>query len=314
MIAYVVNRLLLAVLIVLVAMVILFSMIHLVPGDPASIVLGTRATPELVQAFRERMGLDDPLALQMLRFIGRSLAGDLGRDLFSNAPVAGVVAREMPHTFALAGLGLGWSVALGIPLGCLSAAYRNSWVDRILGVAAVSAIAVPSFVVAIYTLLIFAVGLRWFPALGAGPDGQPLTQLWHLVLPSFALGLGWVGYICRLVRASMLEVLAENHIRTARAFGLPERRILFRYALTVGVLPTVTLLGSGTGRLLSGAVFIEIVFNRPGIGKLVLEAVNTRNYPIVLGAVLITTITFVLCTLVADVVAALLDPRVRERL
>ncbi len=314
MIAYAANRLMLAVLIVLVAMVVLFSMIHLVPGDPASIVLGTRATPELVQAFRERMGLDDPLLVQMVHFITRSLGGDLGRDLFSNAPVAAVVGREIPHTFALAALGLGWSVALGIPLGCLSAAYRNAWADRIVGVIAVSAIAVPSFVVAIYLLLIFAVGLRWFPALGAGPEGAPLIQLWHLVLPSFALGLGWVGYICRLVRASMLEVLAENHIRTARAFGLPDRRILYRYALTVGILPTVSLLGSGTGRLLSGAVFIEIVFNRPGVGKLVLEAVNTRNYPVVLGAVLITTITFVLCTLIADLVAALLDPRVRERL
>ncbi len=314
MLGYTLNRLGLAAVIVLVAMLILFSMIHLVPGDPASIVLGTRATPEMTQAFRDRMGLDEPLLVQLLTFISRSLRGDLGRDLFTDAPVAAVVAREMPHTFALAALGLGWSVALGIPLGCLSAAYRNSWVDRLAGIAAVSAIAVPSFVVAIYSLLIFAVGLRWFPALGAGPSGEPLTQLWHLVLPSFALGLGWVGYICRLVRASLLEVLAENHIRTARAFGLPERWVLFRYALKLGILPTVTLLGSGTGRLLSGAVFIEIVFNRPGVGKLVLEAVNARNYPVVLGAVLMTTITFVLCTLAADLVAAWLDPRVRERL
>ena len=201
-----------------------------------------------------------------------------------------------------------------MPLGCLSAAYRNSWLDRIAGVVAVSAIAIPSFVVAIYALLIFAVGLRWFPALGAGPDGQPLTQLWYLVLPAFSLGLGWVGYICRLVRASMLEVLGENHIRTARAFGLPEGRVLYRYALQIAILPTVTLLGTGIGRLLSGAVFIEIVFNRPGIGKLVLESVNTRNYPIVLGAVLVTTVIFVLCTLASDLAAAALDPRIREKL
>jgi peptide/nickel transport system permease protein len=141
-----------------------------------------------------------------------------------------------------------------------------------------------------------------------------LLQLWHLVLPAFALGLGWVGYICRLVRASMLEVLTENHIRTARAFGLTDRRILYVYALKLSILPTVTLLGSGMGRLLSGAVFIEIVFNRPGVGKLVYEAVGARNYPVVLGAVLITTVVFVLCTLAADLVTALLDPRVREKL
>ena len=314
MLAYTINRLLLAVAIVLVAMLILFSMIHLVPGDAASIALGPRATPELVQEFRNRMGLDKPLPVQFAVFLGNALRGDLGNDLFTNTPVVTVVLRELPHTFVLASLGLGWSVLLGIPLGCFSAAFRNTWADRITGVMAVSAIAVPSFVVAIYLLLLFAVELRWFPALGAGPAGQPLTQLWYLVLPSFALGLGWVGYIARLVRASMLEVLADNHIRTARAFGLPERRILYVYALKLGILPAVTLLGTGMGRLLSGAVFIEIVFNRPGIGKLVLEAVNTRNYPIVLGAVLITTIIFVLCTLAADLLAAKLDPRVREKL
>ncbi len=314
MLAYTLNRLALACLIVLVAMAILVGMIHLVPGDPASIVLGPRATPELVAEFRTRMGLDRPLPVQLALVVWQAAHGDLGRDLFTNLPVATIIAAELPHTFALAALGLGWSVLLGIPFGCFSAAWRNSWLDRIAGVAAVSAIAVPSFVVAIYSLLIFAVWLRWFPAIGAGPAGQKLTQLWHLVLPSFALGLGWVGYICRLVRASMLEVLTENHIRTARAFGLPERRVVYRYALQIAILPTVTLLGTGIGRLLSGAVFIEIVFNRPGIGKLVLEAVNARNYPVVLGAVLVTTMIFVLCTLIADLVAAALDPRVREKL
>jgi peptide/nickel transport system permease protein len=314
MVGYALNRLGLALLIVLVAMAILVGMIHLVPGDPASIVLGPRATPELVAEFRARMGLDRALPVQLGLFMWHAMQGDLGRDLFTNLPVLTIVAAELPHTFALAALGLGWSVALGVPLGCFSAAYRNSWLDRIAGVAAVSAIAIPSFVVAIYSLLIFAVWLRWFPALGAGPAGEPLTQLWHLALPAFALGLGWVGYVCRLVRASMLEVLTENHIRTARAFGLTERRVIYRYALQIGILPTVTLLGTGMGRLLSGAVFIEIVFNRPGIGKLVLEAVNSRNYPIVLGAVLVTTIIFVLCTLASDLLAAALDPRVREKL
>ena len=314
MLAYALHRLALAALIVLVAMALLVGMIDLVPGDAASIVLGTRATPELAAEFRARMGLDQPLPVQLATFVWHALHGDLGRDLFNNLSVADIIGRELPHTFVLAAAGLGWSVLLGIPLGCLSAAYRNSWLDRIAGVAAVSTIAIPSFVVAIYALLIFAVGLRWFPALGAGPDGAPLTQLWHLVLPAFALGLGWVGYICRLVRASMLEVLTENHIRTARAFGLRERRVLYRYALQIAILPTITLLGTGIGRLLSGAVFIEIVFNRPGIGKLVLEAVNARNYPIVLGAVLVTTVIFVLCTLASDLAAAALDPRVRERL
>ena len=314
MFAYALNRLALAVAIVLVAMFILFSLIHLVPGDPASIVLGPRATPDLIAAFRERMGLDRPLPVQFVTFLGHTLQGDLGRDVFTDTSVASIVLRELPHTFALAGAGLGWAVLLGIPLGCFSAANRNTWLDRISGVVSVSAIAVPSFVVAIYSLLIFAVWLHWFPALGAGPDGDIVQQLWHLVLPAFALGLGWVGYICRLVRASMLEVLTEHHIRTARAFGIPERRVIYTYALKLAILPTVTLLGSGTGRLLSGAVFIEIVFNRPGVGKLVFEAVGARNYPVVLGTVLVTTICFVLCTLAADLLTAVLDPRVREKL
>ncbi len=314
MLLYALNRLVLATAIVLVAMLILFSMIHLVPGDPASIVLGPRATPELIADFRHRMGLDDPLPVQFATFLGKLLHGDLGSDVFTNQSVAAIVMGELPHTFALAGVGLGWAVLLGIPLGCFSAAHSNSWIDRATGVASVATIAIPSFVVAIYSLLIFAVWLHWLPALGAGPDGEPLLQLWHLVLPAFALGIGWVGYICRLVRASMLEVLTENHIRTARAFGLPERRVLYVYALKLGILPTVTLLGSGMGRLLSGAVFIEIVFNRPGVGKLVFEAVGARNYPVVLGAVLITTICFTLCTLLADLATAALDPRVRERL
>jgi peptide/nickel transport system permease protein len=191
---------------------------------------------------------------------------------------------------------------------------RDSWFDRLIGALAVAAIAVPSFVVALYALLLFAVELNWLPALGAGEPGHLGDQLVHLVLPSFAIGLGWVGYLARLVRASLLEVLGENHIRTARAFGLPERRIVFRYALKLAVLPTVALLGVAVGHLLSGAVFAEIVFVRSGIGKLVYDAVITRNYPVVSGTVLVTTALFVLCTLAADLLAAWLDPRVRASL
>jgi len=153
---------------------------------------------------------------------------------------------------------------------------------------------------------------RWFPAIGAGEIGDIPDQANHLVLPAIALGLGWVGYIARLVRASMLEVMEENHIRTARAFGLPERTIIVHYALRIALLPTVTILGLGIGSMLSGALFAEIVFSRPGIGKLLYEAVLTRNYPIVMGAVLVTTGFFVLCTLAADIVNAALDPRLRN--
>jgi peptide/nickel transport system permease protein len=311
MLTYSVKRIGLALIILLLAMTMLFSMIYVVPGDPASIALGPRATPEMKAQLIARMGLDQPLPVQLLNFIGGVVRGDLGVDVWSNRSVASILLDALPHTLALTAVGLGWSVALGIALGCFSATHRGSWLDRAIGVLSVSAIAVPSFVVALYSLLVFAVALRWLPAIGAGEPGDLGDQLRHLVLPAFAIGLGWVGYIARLVRASMLEVMGENYIRTARAFGLPERRIVYRYALTVAILPTVALLGVGIGNLLSGAVFAEIVFARPGIGKLIFDSVLNRNYPVVMGAVLVTTTLYVLATLIADLLAALLDPRVR---
>ncbi|MBI2467720.1 MAG: ABC transporter permease [Candidatus Rokubacteria bacterium] len=311
---YALRRLGLALVIVLVAMAMLFGMLHLVPGDPASIALGPRATPEMREEFRVRMGLDRPIPVQFARFVGNALRGDLGTDVWSRQPVARLVWLALPHTAALTTLGIGWAILLGIPLGCFSALHRGSWLDRVTGVLSVSAIAIPSFIVAIYALLVFAVWLEWFPAIGAGTPGDVGSRLRHLVLPSFAIGLGWVGFLARLVRASMLEVLGEPHIRAARAFGLPERRIVYQYALKLAILPTVALLGVGVGRLLSGAVFAEIVFARPGLGRLVYDGVISRNYPVVMGTVLVTTWLFVLSTLVADLVAALLDPRVRERL
>jgi len=176
----------------------------------------------------------------------------------------------------------------------------------------VGVIAITSFVIALYLLLLFAVKWRWFPAMGAGASGDIADQARHLVLPATALGLGWVGYIARLVRATMLEVMEENHIRTARAFGLPERTIIVHYALRIAILPTVTILGLGIGTMLSGALFAEIVFSRPGIGKLLHEAVMTRNYPVVMGSALVTTAFFVLSTLLSDIINAALDPRLRE--
>lgn len=314
MILYLIKRLGLGALIVVIAVTLLYTMIHMVPGDPASVILGPRASPEMREALSERMGLNDPLPLQIVHFFGDLLVGDMGMDVFTNRPVSTIVFEQLPFTLVLILAGVGWSVLVGIPLGCYSALHRASWLDKIVAVLSVSAIAVPSFVVALYALLLFAVSLQWFPAVGAGDTGKILDQLHHLVLPAFALGLGWVGYLARLVRASMLEVMGENHIRTARAFGLPERVIVFRYALRIAILPTITLLGVGIGSLLSSAVFAEIVFARPGIGKLIFDAVSTRNYPIVMGSVLVTTVLFVICTTVADLINAYLDPRVRANL
>ena len=314
MLVYAIKRLALGAAIVSVAMAALFAMIYVVPGDPASVALGPRATPEMVEALRARMGLDQPIWTQFWRFYSGAWRGDLGMEVLSNRPVLAVVMEQLPYTLALIAGGIGWSVALGIPLGCLAAVRRGSWADRIVGVLSVAVIAVPSFVVAIYALLIFSVSLRWLPAIGAGEPGDLGDQLVHLILPSLAVGLGWVGYIARLVRASMLEVLESSHIRTARAYGLAERRIVYRYALPLAILPTITLLGIGVGQMLSSAVFAEIVFARPGIGKLVYDAILTRNYPVVTGAVLVTTVFFVLVNVLADLLIGALDPRVRRSL
>ena len=309
---YALKRLGLAIVIVSVAMLLLFCMIYLIPGDPAAVALGPRATEAMKEALRARMGLDQPVWVQFWNFFTGAWMGDLGTEVLSGRPVLTVVFEQLPFTLALIAGGISWSVAIGIPLGCWAAVKRGSMADRIVGVLSVAVIAIPSFVIAIYALLIFAVTLRWLPAIGAGEPGDLADQLLHLILPSLAVGLGWVGYIARMVRASMLEVLEASHIRTARAFGLPERMITYRYALSIAVLPTVTLLGVGIGQMLSSAVFAEIVFARPGVGKLVYDAILTRNFPLVTGAVLVTTVLFVVLNLIADLIVGALDPRVRS--
>ncbi len=314
MLLYLVKRIGLSIAIVLLAILTLFLMLHMIPGDPISIALGPRATPEIQAAYAAKMHLDRPLIYQFLIFIGNVLQGDLGSDVFSNRSVTLTLSEQLPFTLILVVSALGWSALVGIPLGCLSALKPNSWVDRITGVLSVGTIAVPSFLVSIWSILVFAVMLRWLPVIGAGEEGDLLDQVYHLILPAFAVGLGWVGYLARMVRASMLEVMGENYIRAARAFGLQSRTIIFRYALKVAILPTITLIGIGFGSLLSGAVFAEIIFSRPGIGKIIYDMVLSRNFPVVQGAVLVTVVLYVLVTLVADLVVSWLDPRVRDSL
>jgi peptide/nickel transport system permease protein len=311
MLSFIFRRLALSTLIVVLSVSLLFGMIHLIPGDPASVILGPRATPELRAELNERMGLDKPVVVQLGRFLGNVARGDLGQDPFSRRQVADIVFEQLPFTLMLVFASISAATLLGVPLGCFSAIRRGSWLDRLTAVLSVAFIAIPSFVIALYALLFLSVKLRWFPAIGAGESGNLRDQAMHLALPALALGLGWIGYIARLVRASMLEVMEENHIRTARAFGLPERVVIGRYALRIAILPSVTILGLGIGAMLSGALFAEIVFSRPGIGKLLYESVMTRNYPVVMGSVLVTTVFFVASTLVSDVINALLDPRLR---
>ena len=310
MFIYALKRFSLAALILLVAVTVMFLMIRAVPGDPVQIMLGPRATPELQARLTAELALDQPIWRQLIIFYGNMIQGDLGTDVFSGRSVTNIVFQQLPFTLELIIASITWSAFLGVALGAYAAANQNSIIDRTVAVISVSFVAAPAFVIALLALLLFAVQLKWFPAIGVG-DGF-WDRLNHLVLPALAIGLSWVGYIARLVRASMLEVLGENHIRTARAFGLSERRIVLVYALRIAILPVVTVIGVGMGFLLSSAVFAEIVFARPGLGKLVIDSITTRNYPIVMGSVLISTGLFVVSTALADLINAWLDPRARS--
>lgn len=314
MLLYALQRTGLAILICITSMVMLFSALKLIPGDPATIMLGSRASAEMKARITQELGLNDPVLVQLATFFGRILRGNLGTDMWSQRPVTQIVLDNLPYTLVLIAAGLGWAALIGIPLGCYSAIRRNSFMDKFTAVISVGTISIPSFVVAIYLILFFAIELGWLPVIGAGERGDYLDQAVHLIMPAFALGLGWVGYLSRIVRASMLEVMGENHIRTARAFGLPEYRIVKSYALRIAILPTITLLAVAIGGLLSSAVFVEAIFARPGIGKLIVDAANMRNFPVVQGGVLTTVALFALAMPISDILIAWLDPRVRATL
>lgn len=312
MASYLLRRLGLSLAILVTAVLALFSLIYVVPGDPATIALGPRATAEQKAVFRERMGLDQPLVVQAVRFVTQLAQGDLGTDILTKRPVLDLVASALPKTVILATVGLGWAILLGVPLGVWSAMKPDSWTDRLIGMVSTSVIALPSFLVAIYALIVFAVMLGWLPAIGAGEADDYGDQARRLILPAFAIGVGWVGYTARLVRAAMLETLNENHVRTYRAFGVSDLRIALRYVLPIAMVPVVAVLGVGMGSLLSGAVLVEVVFARPGLGSLAQDAVMSRNFPVLLGTVVVTTALYVIANLIADVIAALLDPRIRQ--
>ncbi|KRB23229.1 MULTISPECIES: ABC transporter permease [Mesorhizobium] len=312
MLAYAVKRIGLGLLILVLVMVAMYAAVFLVPGDPATVALGPRATPELKRLLIERMGLDQPVWWQIIEFFRNALTGNLGYDVWSNRPVSTLVLEALPNTLILGLTALAVALLIGVPLGCLSVMRRGTAADAVIGVLSVGVIAVPSFVVAIYSLLVFAVTLRWLPAIGAGEAGDFISQAKALVMPAAAIALGWIGYIARMVRASMMEVMGEPHIRTARSFGLPEWKIVSKYALRIAIIPTISLVAVGLGSILSSAVFVEAVFARPGIGKLITDAVNTRNYPVVMGTVLIMTAIYVSITIAADLLIARLDPRVRD--
>lgn len=312
MLRFCLKRIFLGVVIVILAISSLYILVQMAPGDPIALMLGPRATPEMIATLHARLGFDQPLPVQVFNYLSGVLQGEFGYDIKTRRPVYTAVMEQLPHTLSLITASLILAAGLGIPLGCYSALHKNTFVDRVVGIASVSVIAMPSLIIAIYGMILFAVHLRWLPAIGAGERGHILDQLHHLIMPAIAVGIGWVGYLARLVRSAMLEVLHEDYILNARAYGLPERWVVYRYALRIAVAPTITVLGIGVGYMLGSAIFVEIVFARPGIGKMLYDAVNVRNYPITMGVVLVSTILLVTATTLSDILNALIDPRIRE--
>jgi len=225
-----------------------------------------------------------------------------------------MILEALPNTLQLAGAGLLISLGFGIALGCIAALKPGSALDTILGVTSVAFITTPAFVVAIFLLLIFSIQLHWLPVTGAGDPGDSLDRLSHIILPATALSIGWIGYLARLIRASLLEVLSEQHVRMMRAYGVPEGRIVRHFALRLALVPMIAVMGIGIGDMISNAVFVEIIFARPGIGTLIYSAILNRNFPVVQAGILFSVITYITANLLVDLLNAVLDPRIARSL
>jgi ABC-type dipeptide/oligopeptide/nickel transport system permease component len=301
---YVLKRVVLALPVLLGVSVVVFVAIRLIPGDPAQLMAGQAATQEVVQQIRQSLGLDQPVPVQYLYFLRNVVRGDLGRSLFNGAPVVEELAQRFPRTVRLALASMAVASLIGIPAGILAATRRSTWVDTAVMLVALAGVSVPVFWLGLNLILLFSVRLQWFPSFG--------YETWrHLVLPSLTLGAASAAIVARMTRSAMLEVLGQDYVRTARAKGLAERVVVNRHALRNALIPVVTVLGLQLGTLLSGAVLTETVFAWPGIGRLLVEAVLARDYPIIQGATLLIAATFVVLNVAVDVLYGLLDPRIR---
>jgi peptide/nickel transport system permease protein len=324
MLAYVARRLAFFVPMLIGIALVVFALMHVIPGDPARVLLGDDATPEAVARLRATLGLDQPWPLQLLRFFERLAQGDLGRSLFLTDSVAGLIAARLPATLEIALLAVAIAVALGLTLGVAAAVRQGSPVDLGCMMFAQLGVSMPVFWLGILLMYLFAVELRWLPSIGRGAPlpaaawaaatGSPgvlLESLGHLAMPALTLGLANAAVISRLVRASMLEVLSSDFVRTARAKGLPVRRVVWRHALRNAMLPVVTVIGWQFGALLSGAVLTEGIFGWPGLGQLAVNAISQRDIPLVQGVVLTFALVFALVNLAVDLLYCAIDPRVR---
>ena len=312
MIAYIVRRLFSTLVVMAVVAFVVFSLLYLTPGDPAAVIAGDIATSEDIQRSHQRLGLDEPVLGQYGRWVGALAHGDLGTSIFTTLPVTQLIAQRVEPTLSLTLCTLVVAIIVAVPLGVIAAAKAGTWFDRAVMAFSVLGFSVPVFVLAYILILTFSVQLDWLPVQGYRNLRDGVWQwLRHLILPSIALGTVYVALIARMTRASMLDVLAQDYVRTAQAKGLAPDQVLLGHALKNAAIPIMTIIGIGVALLISGAIVTETVFALPGIGRLTVDAILRRDYPIIQGVTLLFSAVYVLVNLAVDLSYALFDPRVR---
>ena len=313
MTSFVLKRLGFAVITLFAVLTIVFFIVRILPGDPALVILGDQASMEAIEALRERLGLNEPLIVQYVTFLQDVLTGDWGVSMVSGRPVIEEILKVLPATIELTVVALVIGAVIGIPLGVWSAIRRNTIPDYVTRLASLVGLSFPAFVSAILLLLVFAIQVNWFPVISSGQGDTLGERLRDLALPAINLGIIMAAYITRVARSSMLEVLNQDYVRTAHAKGIGFRSIVWRHCLRNALIPVVTVIGLYLGILIGNSVLTEIVFNRPGLGKLIVGALNQRDYTMLQGMMVIYTLIVVLVNLITDLTYGLIDPRIKYR-
>ncbi|MER9645243.1 ABC transporter permease [Mesorhizobium sp. M0239] len=312
MAAYILRRMVSTVAVMAMVGVFVFLLLRLAPGDPAAIIAGDTATPQMVAGIRQQLGLNDPLPVQFIRWVRDMLGGDFGTSIFAGRPVLELISQRLEPTLSLSILTMILSVSVGISFGILAAWQSGGLVDRLLAAFSALGYSVPVFVIGYFLIYFFAIRTQWLPVQGYVPiDGRLWLWLVHLVLPTVALSLAYIAFIARVTRASMLEVLSEDYMRTAAAKGASSYAMLFHHALKNAGVPIVTVIGISFAYLIGGVVLTETVFNIPGVGRLVVDAINNRDYPIIQSVLILTSGLYVFINLMVDLAYTLIDPRIR---
>lgn len=310
--AFILRRVLATIPVLAVVSIVVFSILHFAPGDPAAVIAGDQATPEQIQQIRARLGLDRPIYEQYVIWLGNVFQGDLGTSIFSNLPVSRLFMQRLEPTVALTITTSIITILLAVPIGVLAAWKAGTWIDRSVMTFAVLGFSFPVFVVGYLLIYVFSIKLGLLPVQGYRPLADGVWPfLRHLILPSLALGLSFMALIARITRASMLEVLSQDHIRTVRAKGMPPGNLLFSHALPNAAVPILTIIGVGVAILLGGVVVTESVFAIPGLGRLVVDAILHRDYPVIQGVLLIFSAVYVMVNLTVDLLYVVIDPRIR---